>query len=274
MKKVTTIFALLFLAFFFYSFVLAEHTITSILKQLDLSEENAKDHTWSNICYSNFSYPAPKALKNLSGAERTSIVKIVGSFVESYTKSEEFAAKYKDYMLSLRPEPPQKPESVDDSKKKQKEELTKTIAEMEANKKNMASDQQAIIESTIKAVKEQLKELDNPDNPLNSRSNEIDSYSQTSYEEQMKQYNEKLAQWEKESNGGPKPLVKKWLEKFLDETSQIDFNAALREENGKKKFINSEYEKKSHLWKLCYRAGKGTTEAARSFVQSWLDELK
>jgi len=28
------------------------------------------------------------------------------------------------------------------------------------------------------------------------------------------------------------------------------------------------------MWKLCYRAGKETTEAGRKFAQSWLGELK
>ena len=28
------------------------------------------------------------------------------------------------------------------------------------------------------------------------------------------------------------------------------------------------------MWKLCYWAGKETTEAARKFAQAWLGELK
>jgi hypothetical protein len=34
------------------------------------------------------------------------------------------------------------------------------------------------------------------------------------------------------------------------------------------------YERKDNMWKLCFRAGKETTEAGRKFAQAWLGELK
>jgi hypothetical protein len=53
------------------------------------------------------------------------------------------------------------------------------------------------------------------------------------------------------------------------------FNAELRNNNyGKKVFVKSEYEEKSSLWKLCFRSGKESVEAARAYAKSWLNELK
>ncbi len=63
-------------------------------------------------------------------------------------------------------------------------------------------------------------------------------------------------------------------EKFLDEMSNIDFDAALTEKNGKQLFVNPDYERKSNRWKMAFRAGKEVIEPARIFVQQWADEIK
>lgn len=273
MKKLVFISMLIFLCFGFYGFLSMERTIGSILKQLELTDSEAKEHVWSNIWYANFYFPSPKELKKAPQAERSEIIKAVAEYVKAYTRTDEFKAKFKEEMASRKPEAPAKPESMDETRKKQKEEIKKSISEMEANKKKMPSDQQKIFESTITMLKEQLKEIDNPENPLYNNK-EADNYIQQGYEEEMKAYKEKLAKWEKENNGSPNILVKEWLSKFLEETKDINFNAALREEYGKKKFVEQQYEDKSHIWKLCFRAGKQATETARLFAQNWLNELK
>jgi len=40
------------------------------------------------------------------------------------------------------------------------------------------------------------------------------------------------------------------------------------------KFADPKYEAKSGGWKLCYRAGKESVEAARAFAQTWLKGLR
>ncbi|MBF0398640.1 MAG: hypothetical protein HQK78_17830 [Desulfobacterales bacterium] len=271
MKKTALIIFILFFLLSFYAFATIEHTMSSIFKQLDVTETDLKEHIWSNIAYISFSYPNPKQLLNTSNSERESIVNIVGNFVKSYTKTEEFVSKYKEYIKSRKPEPPQKPESIDDIKSKQKEQIKKSIEEMETNKKKMPADQQAMFDNAIKSIQEQLKEMDNPNNPAYSK--DVNNYIQQGYEQEMKDYKDKLAQWEKEYNGKPDELVKKWLTTFLESTSDIDFNAVLKDENGRKIFVNNEFQSKPQIWKLCFRAGKKTTEAARSFAQSWVNEL-
>jgi hypothetical protein len=39
-------------------------------------------------------------------------------------------------------------------------------------------------------------------------------------------------------------------------------------------FVNNDYERKPPEWKLCFRAGKEATAAARVFASDWLAELK
>jgi len=68
----------------------------------------------------------------------------------------------------------------------------------------------------------------------------------------------------------PNELIKKRLEKFMEISATVDFEATL---NGTQ-FANPDYEKKSDQWKMCYRAGKAVITAAREEVAAWLKELE
>lgn len=67
--------------------------------------------------------------------------------------------------------------------------------------------------------------------------------------------------------------LKKQLQYFLDESATVDF-AATTHGTTVKIFDKPEYESKSPLWKMCYRAGKDVTEEMRSFAQTWLKDLE
>jgi hypothetical protein len=122
-------------------------------------------------------------------------------------------------------------------------------------------------------MEQQLKDIDNPDNPMFSP--QMDEYSKMAYDQQIEQHKKDIADWEaKYPENNPKPLIKIWLESFLEQTQDVDFNAQTAIDKDKTKFVKQEYERKDYMWKLCYRGGKETTEAGRKFAQSWLNELK
>lgn len=77
------------------------------------------------------------------------------------------------------------------------------------------------------------------------------------------------AENEKKYPSNPDELIKKRLSDFLEISATVDFDAEVRGD----RFVNPEYEKKSHEWKMCYRAGKDVVEAARVEAQKWLDQL-
>ena len=71
----------------------------------------------------------------------------------------------------------------------------------------------------------------------------------------------------------PQVQLAKRLQAFLDATADVDFGAETTASGGLKRFVNEEYESKPSEWKMCYRAGKETTEALRAFASEWLAEL-
>ena len=74
-------------------------------------------------------------------------------------------------------------------------------------------------------------------------------------------------------------LVASRLKNFLDETKDVAFEATLVDAGPdgrpkKKVFADAALEAKSAQWKLCFRAGKPATDAARAFAQKWLTDLQ
>jgi hypothetical protein len=53
----------------------------------------------------------------------------------------------------------------------------------------------------------------------------------------------------------------------------VAYDARLTDKDGKKVFADPALEAKPKEWKLCFRAGKPATDAARAFAQKWLADL-
>ncbi len=259
--------------FSFFAFIYINNSIDEILKKLNLSNEEAKEYIWSNCSGNYFSYPNPGELKNLLSNNKTEIVITVGNYVKAYVNSKEFDTKYAEFREMEKPEPPKSIGTAEDIAKEQIEHMKKGIAEMEQSMKNVPDDQKDFFKESIKIMCAQLAELEDPNNAMYS--DEMDDYYAQSDEMQNKNFEEQLAEWEKEYPVSKNEMVKKWLNKFLEISSDVDFNAELKTNNyGKKIFVNPDYERKSDLWKLCFRSGKETVNAARIFTKNWLKELK
>ncbi len=274
MKKLILLVPVLTLILGFVFGHIIDDKMKKLLSQLDYSEDNAKSNLFSDISGPSFYLPSFKLFKSMSSGDRVSVVETVGKYTKEFTASSDFIKRYNDYRETKKPDAPEKPKSADELKKEQKENIKKAIENMEKTKKQMPADQQASFDETIKSFKEQLKEVDNPDNPMYSK--DMENMMQQGYQQQLADYNKEVDEWNKEyPENNPKPMIKKWLQNFLDNTKDINFKAeTAADTNGKEIFVKTEFERKDNLWKMCYRAGKAPVEAARKFAQNWLKELK
>jgi hypothetical protein len=82
-----------------------------------------------------------------------------------------------------------------------------------------------------------------------------------------------MKELEKEFPANPKDLIKRRLQEFLTFTATIDFDAKLVESGGRKRFADPKLEAKDGTWKRCFRSGRETISAARTYAQQWLKEL-
>lgn len=273
MKKLFIVFPVIILVLILTAEKIIDDKMKNILQQIQMNEGDANNMIWSNCANSNFFAPSPKTLKALAKGERASIVESVAKYVKEYTATPEFLNKYKELRENKKPEPPEKPKTMDQMKDEQRKAFQDAIKSTEETKLKMPADQQSMFDDAIKQYKEQLKEIDNPDNPMFSK--DMENMYQQMYEQQTADYNNKLAQWEKDyPENKPGFLIKNWLNNFLNETKDVDFAAQTALDQYKREvFIKQEYERKSPVWKLCYRAGKEATDAGRKFTQKWLSEL-
>jgi hypothetical protein len=88
-----------------------------------------------------------------------------------------------------------------------------------------------------------------------------------------RQHQDDLKQWEERYPADHNVLLAKRLRDFLAATADVDFNAALVTTGRVRRFAEPRYEQKPAAWKMCYRAGRESTEAARAAATAWLKEL-
>ncbi len=272
MRRSAILFLLVLLALPLVALREAYRTGADVLRRLNISDDVARDCIWSSFRGMYLSIPDPRTLKSVATGDRAGIVKEIAAYARDYTKTDDFAKKYAEYRLSMKPEPPQPPKSMDQQKKEQKESLDKSIKEAEENMKSLSDENRKTIQGVIDVLKQQRTALDDPANPMFSK--QMEEMSQQGYEMQKEQYQKKVEQWEKDYPDSPKEMIRAWLRKFLEVSADVDFNARLKDGLGTSKmFVNPDYEAKPDQWKMCFRAGKPTVEAGRAFAKSWLAEL-
>ena len=273
MKKLLVLIPILFLLFGFSLSRIMDQKMQDVLSQIQYSDQSAKYMIFDNCKGPSFYYPNPMKLKALASNEKAAMVSVVGDYVKSYVASDEFLQRYKEFKEQQKPTPPEKPQTAKEMKEAQKASIKEGIENLKKTKAAMPKDQQATFDETIKSFQDQLKDLDDPNKSIYN--DDFDKMMQQSYQQQISEYNTKVDEWNKQYPDNPKPMIKKWLQAFLDASKDIDYTAkTIDGEYGKKLFASTVYERKPYEWKLFYRVGKETVDAGRKYAEAWLNELK
>jgi len=241
-----------------------------VLSKLNLAPAAAKEGALVSLTSGIVNNDAAfKAFKILPAAARAEIVRAGLGWVKSYTATAEFKASYQELRDKEKPKSPAPPISVDDETKKMKSDMEKSIAEMRQNMAAMDAETRQAMEAAIQQMRAQMETMEkNPEQRETMR-----QAKEMSATEDQKSYKKKLEAWEKQYPADPRALIKMRIKAFLTASAGIDFAAKLMPQGKKMVFANAQYEQKPPEWKLCFRAGREATEAARAFAQSWLAEL-
>ncbi|RPI75176.1 MAG: hypothetical protein EHM47_03335 [Ignavibacteriales bacterium] len=270
MKKY--LFLILVFAFGFTANHLYDKKVKSLLTQMKMSEDMAEMTIFSNLSGPSFYIPSASELKKIAMGERPSMVLTAAEYIKTQTTTPGFVKKYNEYREMKKPSAPEKPQPMSEMKEQYRKQIEESIANTDKMIQQMP-DMKATFEESKKSMQQQLADLDDPNNTMFSP--DMDKLMMDSYNQQMDIYNQRVAEWEEEYPvNNPDYMVKKWLNSFLEISGGVDYNAETKEVNGKKVFVNQNYERKDYMWKFCYRSGKETVETARTFAQKWLSELK
>ena len=263
-------FILVILSLFLFSFTVQNLT-GDFLKQLGISRAEADNKITSSLLGGSLNYYGISNLKNILLNDRAGVVKDIANYAKQYANSDAFKKEYAALKERNKPAPAQKIETAEEMRANMIKTAKEYVANSESALKNATPQTQKIFTEMLDAAKKNLKEAEDPNNKTikmwAQNYEEMKKITQQSWENSMKE-------WEAKYPANHLLYVKVSLQAFLDATEGIDFGAALYDKNGKKYFVNENYERKDNRWKMAFRAGKDAVETARAFVRQWMSEIK
>lgn len=241
-------------------------------KMLGITKQAGDEKIQNSFMYGYLYYYGVKNAKNIALNERGAIAKDLLNYTKTFVNSPAFKKQYDDMRRNAKPqEPVLKPlRSIEEIQKTEIAKTEKSIKDTEKNMKDMPQYAKTM-EPVLDMLKKNLKDYQDPKNSYFSSIAMGEKYNQ---ENQVKSFKERTQQWEKSYPENVNDFIAERLQRMLDATKDIDYNAELTEKYGKKKFVNQKYEYKNQEWKQGFRAGKEVTETARAFAQKWLSELQ
>jgi len=248
----------------------AIQTGSDVLTKLHLTPAAAKEGALDTLFSGSvFNDAAFKAFKALPPSGRAAVVRSGLTWIKTYTQSAEFKAAYAKAREEEKPEPPEAVPSADETLKKQKAEFEKQVAEMRKNMAGLDAETRKTMEEAIKQMQAQMAAMEKDPQQKEMMRQMVEMQK----EENKNQYAEQLKVWEENYPADPRLLIKRRIEEFLELSGDVDYSAKLVPSGSVMRFADAEYEGKPSAWKLCFRAGKETTEAAREFARAWMAEL-
>jgi hypothetical protein len=259
---------------FFSYILLCSFTVNRLaddfLKQLGISKAGADDKITNSILGGSVDLYGVKNARNIALGNRKAVVLDLLAYTKKHVSSAAFLKQYNEMRENYRPKEyiPQTPEQM---KAENIARAKEAVAQMEETVRKADASMKALFQKSLDDAKKYQKEAEDPNNRMYVR------YAKN-YDRAVQEAKESNAannaQFERRYPSNPLLYVKMRLQEFLDATKDIDFSAELKVKNGKKVFVNPDYERKDSRWKMAFRAGKEVVEPAREAVQKWIDEIK
>ena len=240
-------------------------------QQLGLEKKSGTEKIKESFLYGYLQYYGARNIKNIVAGDRAATAKSLLEYTRQYVESEAFKKEYDAYRVGHKPSLPNQPRTLEEIRKENVESIKSSIAETEKSLKTADEQYKKIFESSLAMLKKQLSDYQDPNNKMLKF---IAESEQQQYEMHKKDYEVSIKEWEVKYPAGHLQFVKSRLQQLLDATADVDFNAQLVEKNGRKYFVNGDYERKSNNWKYAFRAGKEVTQTVRHFAEQWMKDIK
>lgn len=241
-------------------------------KQLGMKQQDANSSIQLSFSREFLAYGGARNLKNIATGNRKAVAQELLNYTKQFMNTQ-FKASYEKQKAAAKPQEP-KLEAVRSWEQIQKEEISrleKSISETEASMKAMNKDMQQVFAGGLEKQKQSLEECKKPGNRTITAMAQAEKNGQ---DWKRFAYKQDLKNWEEQHPENFNGLIKKRLQKMLEATANIDFNAELITVGNRKIFAKPEYERKGREWKMAFRAGKEVTELTRAYAQQWLSEVK
>jgi hypothetical protein len=240
-----------------------------VLSLLGITPQAAKEAVESVINSGVYNPGLPAgAFRLMPAAARGEAATAGVAWLKTYTATPEFKQKYAQIRETQKPAPPEFAGTPEDELKKADEEQKQQTEDSKKAIAALPAEQRAQVEEALKAAQAMIAQQNTPE----MRKVRLDGIK-AMRADRTTQYQQELATWTRNFPESPAPVIVKRLREFLAAGADVDFAAKLTLSNGRMAFENPAYEQKPGQWKMCYRAGREATTAARAAVQAWLKEL-
>ncbi|OQP63992.1 hypothetical protein A3860_21465 [Niastella vici] len=247
------------------------HTVTDDLwARLGMNKTEGFEGAKNSFMRGYLYYYGAKNIKSIAKGDRVAVAGELLTTVKQYINSDAFKKEYDQERQQAKPHQDATPMRTKEEVRKDEidkmEKGLKQTEEMIRKTPSLAKSMQGVIDM----YKKNIVDYKDP----NSKTIELFFQGEKlKYERSTDGYTKDLTKWKESYPADYRELIKTRLQKFLELSATVDFNAELKEVNGKQKFVNPDYEGKPADWKEIFRAGKDITEVSRKFAQQWLAGL-
>jgi hypothetical protein len=202
---------------------------------------------------------------------RAAMVNGATTLARAFVESDEFKRRYADHREANGPDPLPAEQTADQVLAKQRAGFEQQV---DALRKQFVADditpeQKATLEEGFETMRARFTEMEK--GPQRA---ELDTMLKGQRAAQVSSHDAAVKTFNDMFPADPRALVAMRLRAFLETTADIDYSARLVEQGKLRKFADAALEAKPAAWKMCFRAGKPATDAARDFARKWLADLQ
>lgn len=240
-----------------------------VLSDLGISEGRAREAFFDSFASGAVSLVGNvQVFKAASPQARAAMVTTVTVMARRFVDSDDFARRYADHREANAPDPLPQERTADEVLAKQRSDYEKQVTEMRAQFEEITPQQSAVLERGFDEMRARFDEMER--DGTKARLNEL---LKVQRDRDVAAYDARMKEFERDFPTDARTLIAMRLRRFLEVTRDIDFSARLVERDKKLRFADPSLEARPAEWKMCFRAGRPATEAARSFAQTWLAAL-
>jgi len=243
----------------------------AVTTQLGITEGRAKEAVFDSFMAGAVSIAGKAEVFTAASPQaRVAMVGAAATLARAFAESDEFKQRYADHREANGPEPLPPEQTADQVLAKQRAGFEQQVT---ALRKQFADDaitpeQKVTLEEGFEAMRAQFTDME-----TGPKKAELEGVLKTQRTEMASVQAAAMKAFDATYPADPRALVAMRLREFLDLTRDIDFNAKLVQQGKMQKFADPALEAKPAAWKMCFRAGKAATDAAREFARKWAADL-
>ena len=240
------------------------------LANLGITAGRAREAVFDSFIADTISLAGENAVfKAASTSARVAMVNFALTLARTFVETDDFKRRYADHREANGPDPlPERP-SVDAILAKQRSGFEEQVEQMRKLFDQITPEQRATLEAGWKDMRQQLADME-----TGPRRAELDKALGEQRLAQVREREDAVKQLDAVWPADARALVANRLRHFLQVSSDVTYDAKLIDKDGTKVFADAALEARSREWKLCFRAGKPATDAARAFAEQWLTDLR